>query len=184
MPLAVDADPRQSPILLADENEDHSWTLGILLQGAGYDVVTAADGHDALQAARAHRPGVAPLDLGMPGLDGYAFAKRLRAEEPTSETLLVALTGYSDERTRRRCGEAGFDHHLVKRSALTCSWPSCRSAAPPPDRPSRGMVDRGPGTRSRARPVCLHAAGVPTSAVPCAVTSAPPSSTMWTVSGN
>ena len=68
----------------------------------------------ALRAAEARPPQVALLDIGLPGMDGYELARRLRARPGLARAVLVALTGWGQEEDRRRAREAGFDHHLVK----------------------------------------------------------------------
>src|SRR4051812_18542404 len=83
--------------------------LGIL----GHDVESAADGPSAIEAALRHRPEVVLLDIGLPGMDGYEVAERLRAEGFTEATI-IGVSGYGEEASRRRSKEAGFDHHLVK----------------------------------------------------------------------
>jgi two-component system CheB/CheR fusion protein len=74
----------------------------------------AHDGLEALEAARDYRPEVAFLDIGMPGLDGYEVARRLRQEPGLEKVALVALTGWGQEQDRRRSREAGFDRHFIK----------------------------------------------------------------------
>jgi CheY-like chemotaxis protein len=85
----------------------------VLLELDGYEVATAADGPQALEIAQAKTPAAALIDIGLPGIDGYEVARRLRALTGPS-ALLVALTGYSDPDDRRRAAEAGFDAHVVK----------------------------------------------------------------------
>jgi PAS domain S-box-containing protein len=101
-------------ILVVDDNADAADTLAMLLTVRGYDVRVARDGPAALGAARDFRPELVLLDIGLPGMDGYAVARQLRAGHATSPLRLVALTGYGREEDRRRSAEAGFDHHLVK----------------------------------------------------------------------
>jgi CheY-like chemotaxis protein len=74
----------------------------------------AHDGPAALEAVRAYRPHVVLLDIGLPGLDGYEVAKRMRQQPVLQNVVLVAMTGYGQESDRQRAQEAGFDHHLVK----------------------------------------------------------------------
>lgn len=93
---------------------DAAETLGDLLEVWGYEVRCARDGHGAIEAARAGRPDAVLLDIGLPGLDGYEVARRLRQDPGLEHTLLVALTGYVQEADQRRAREAGFDHHLGK----------------------------------------------------------------------
>ena len=88
--------------------------LALLLRLAGQDVRTAYDGAAALTAAKEFRPDLVLLDIGMPGMDGYQVAQRLRKELNFRDQVLVALTGWGQEEDRRRSEEAGFDRHLVK----------------------------------------------------------------------
>jgi signal transduction histidine kinase len=101
-------------ILLADDNVDFSSSLATLLRGMGHELLVAEDGLRALEAAPSFRPDFAFLDIGLPGLNGYALARALRANPATSDTVLVAVTGWGQERDRQLAQEAGFDHHLVK----------------------------------------------------------------------
>jgi CheY-like chemotaxis protein len=86
----------------------------VLLRLEGHEVRVAGDGPAALAAAQADPPEMVVLDLGMPGLDGFEVARRLRALPGTQGSLLVAMTGWAQEEDRRRCHEAGFDGHLPK----------------------------------------------------------------------
>jgi CheY-like chemotaxis protein len=101
-------------VLIVEDNLDSAETLRLLLSTMGYEVKAVHDGLQGLQAACEFRPPVAVIDIGLPLLDGYELARRLRAHPETSDTLLIALTGYGQEDDRRRALEAGFDHHLVK----------------------------------------------------------------------
>ena len=105
--------PRQR-VLVVDDNQDAANTLATVLTLDGYDTKTASDGPSALDAAREFCPGVIFLDIGLPGMSGYAVAERLRADPAFAGTLLVALTGWGGEEDRRRIREAGFDIHLTK----------------------------------------------------------------------
>ncbi|HYN20018.1 MAG TPA: CheR family methyltransferase, partial [Thermoanaerobaculia bacterium] len=109
-PLA--APPRR--ILVVDDNVDTAESMALLLRLKGHEVVTAHDGPAALDKARSFIPEVVLLDIGLPGLDGYQVAKRLRRRRRTATALLVALTGYGQEEDLRLAREAGFDHHLTK----------------------------------------------------------------------
>jgi CheY-like chemotaxis protein len=100
-------------VLLIEDNADAREALRVLLELDGYDVEVAGDGPHGIEIARAKTPAVALVDIGLPGIDGYEVAKRLRAL-PGRRTFLVALTGYSDPDDRRRAEEAGFDAHVVK----------------------------------------------------------------------
>lgn len=101
-------------ILIVDDNRDSASTLAILLRQAGYETAVAYDGLSGVRVAETFQPEVALLDIGLPGIDGYTLAQRLRSHEELKNTLLVAVSGYGQPDDRRRSQEAGFDHHLVK----------------------------------------------------------------------
>lgn len=101
-------------ILVVDDNRDAARSLGMVLELLGHEVHLAFDGRTALKEAEAHCPEVIVLDIGLPGLDGYAVARQLRSQELTRNITLLALTGYAMEEDRRQALAAGFDHHLVK----------------------------------------------------------------------
>jgi CheY-like chemotaxis protein len=105
---------RALDVLVADDNVDLATSLGEVLVSIGYRVRLVHDGQAALDAALHAAPDVALLDIGMPGLNGYDLARRLRAEPTTRDVVLVAITGWGQEADKRRAREAGFDHHLVK----------------------------------------------------------------------
>jgi PAS domain S-box-containing protein len=111
----ADALPPRHRILIVDDNPDAANSLARLLTRLWHqDVQVAHDGPAALAAAQAFRPDVILLDIGMPGMDGYEVAQRLRRQPEFATTLLVALTGWGQEEDRRRSQDAGIDHHLVK----------------------------------------------------------------------
>lgn len=101
-------------LLVVDDNRDAAVSLSMLLRLQGHDVRIAHDGPTALEIARQSRPDVIFLDLGMPGMDGYEVARRLRQQPGLEKVVLAALTGWGQHEDRRRTAEAGFDHHLVK----------------------------------------------------------------------
>jgi CheY-like chemotaxis protein/anti-sigma regulatory factor (Ser/Thr protein kinase) len=101
-------------ILVVDDNADNAQSLAMLLRLLGHDVHVAGDGPSALEQAARHRPRLVLLDIGLPGMDGYEVARRLRAREPAGGPFLVAMTGYGQPEDRRRSAEAGFSGHLVK----------------------------------------------------------------------
>jgi signal transduction histidine kinase len=101
-------------ILIADDNNDALESLATLLQLSGHEVFTATNGGTALQSIERHLPEVVLLDIGMPLLDGYEVARRIRAQPWGQRITLVALTGWGQDSDRRRSREAGFDSHLVK----------------------------------------------------------------------
>jgi len=113
-PQASAAAPAARRVLVVDDNLDAAEGLAMLLQLKGHQVATAYDGEGAIDAAREFDPQVVLLDIGLPRLDGFEVARRLREEFPNRSMLLVALTGYGQERDRLRAREAGFDHHLLK----------------------------------------------------------------------
>ena len=101
-------------MLVVDDNVDTARGLARLLKLLGHDVRVAHDGPTAIEVARAHRPEIVLLDIGLPGMDGYEVARRLRAEECCKDALIIAVSGYGQQEDLRRSQEAGFDHHLVK----------------------------------------------------------------------
>jgi PAS domain S-box-containing protein len=101
-------------VLVVDDNVDTVSTLAMLVQESGHQVRTAYDGSAVLEAALDYRPNVVLLDIGLPGLNGYEVAKRLRQQPALQDAVLVAMTGYGRESDRQHSQEAGFDHHLVK----------------------------------------------------------------------
>ena len=105
---------RRFRILLADDNVDFSSSLATLLRSLGHELLVAEDGLRALEAAPSFQPDFAFLDIGLPGLNGYALARALRTNPATSATVMVAVTGWGQERDRQLAQDAGFDHHLVK----------------------------------------------------------------------
>src|SRR3979490_2101341 len=109
-----DAPPVRRRILVADDNADALQTLATVLELGGHEVFSAANGSLALESAERHLPEVALLDIGMPLLDGYEVARRIRAQAWGKRITLVAITGWGQESDRRRSQEAGFDSHLVK----------------------------------------------------------------------
>jgi PAS domain S-box-containing protein len=111
---AASADVPPLRILVADDNQDSAESLAMLLTMMGHDVRTELDGAQAVETARAFQPQVVLLDLGMPQLNGYEAARRIRALPGGDEVVLIAQTGWSQPEDRRRSQEAGFDHHVVK----------------------------------------------------------------------
>jgi PAS domain S-box-containing protein len=116
---ASDAEPlaphtQRRKFLVVDDNRDAADSLALLLRLQGAEVRVAYDGPSALDSARASRPDIVLLDLGLPGMDGFEIAAQMRAESALAGTRLVALTGWGQPEHRRATREAGFDHHLVK----------------------------------------------------------------------
>ncbi len=106
-------DGAEGHVLVVDDDRGAANTLALLLSSSGHAVEMAHDGEHGLKMAIAHRPKAALLDLKLPGMDGYALARRLR-ERFGRDLKLIALTGLDDPTDRARAKEAGFDHHLVK----------------------------------------------------------------------
>ena len=124
LPLSAEAAPAvrypqpvKSParrILVVDDNEDAADSLGMVLGLDGHEVIAAYTGDQALERAQAFRPDVVLLDIGLPGVDGYEVARRIRACTDLKAVCLVAVTGYGQDADKVRAREAGFAHHLVK----------------------------------------------------------------------
>jgi signal transduction histidine kinase/ActR/RegA family two-component response regulator len=106
--------PGRFRILVVDDNADFADSLGLMLRTLGHDVRVEHDGLAGLAAADVFRPDIAMLDIGMPHLDGYELARRLRARPATASCRLVAITGWGQPADRQRSSEAGFDEHIVK----------------------------------------------------------------------
>jgi PAS domain S-box-containing protein len=105
---------RAAHVLIVEDNPDAAEALSMLLAVLGHRVRVAHDGLAALDAVRTHHPEVVLVDIGLPGMDGYEVARRIRADATAGHPMLVALTGYGRDEDKRRSADAGFDHHLVK----------------------------------------------------------------------
>ena len=101
-------------ILIVDDNVDAAETMAMLLDLSGYETRTAFSGREALDVARAFQPEMVFLDIGMPGMNGYEVAKKLRANPATASARLIALTGWGTSEDLRKSIAAGFDAHLTK----------------------------------------------------------------------
>lgn len=106
--------PPGQRVLLVDDNTDSSEPLSLLLQAKGHDTRIATEGEQALAMADEFQPGYVVLDLGLPGMDGYEVARRLRQRPYGPDLVIVALTGWAGKEVRAKAAEAGFDYHLVK----------------------------------------------------------------------
>ena len=116
-----------SRILIVEDDEDTRTVLEEMLHDLGHEVRAANDGIGALEAAEALHPDVAILDIGLPHMDGYELARRLRsASDAPTDLKLIALSGYGRESDRRRSAEAGFDVHLVKPASVDVLADLCR----------------------------------------------------------
>jgi CheY-like chemotaxis protein len=97
-----------------DDNKDAAESMSMLLEMWGHEVVCAYDGRSALEVAAKCHPDAVFLDIGLPGMDGYEVAERLREQPESAHAILIAITGYGQDADRRRSRDAGIDHHLVK----------------------------------------------------------------------
>jgi CheY-like chemotaxis protein/two-component sensor histidine kinase len=106
--------PRPFRILVVDDNEDAAEMLAEVLRAVGHQVATAGDAAEALRIVHGFRPEIAVLDIGLPVMDGYALAARLRAELGSAAPRFIAVTGYGQQHDRERSLRGGFTAHLVK----------------------------------------------------------------------
>jgi len=141
-------------ILVVEDNRDAADSLRLLLEFSGHEVAVAYSGHDGVQAAEQYQPDVVLCDLGLPGLDGYGVARKLRDNPTTAKARLIAVTAYGQDEDRRRSHEAGFEQHLLKpvdpdalQGVLNCSAAlNRRSGVVPPSPESRR---KGPSATGR-----------------------------------
>jgi signal transduction histidine kinase len=113
-PKAEAGTPAARRVLVVDDNVDSAESLAMLLRLGGHEIETAYDGLQAVEAAERFKPDLVLLDIGLPGIDGYDAAARIREGCDGRELVLVAITGWGQEEDRRRSREAGFDAHLTK----------------------------------------------------------------------
>jgi PAS domain S-box-containing protein len=106
--------PSGKRLLVVDDNEDSANSLAMMLRLNGHEVRVAFSGVAALEMTKVYTPDMVFLDIGMPGMDGYEVARRMRQQPGLQNIVLVALTGWGQQEDRRRTAEAGFNHHLVK----------------------------------------------------------------------
>lgn len=114
VPPCAETTPPRCKLLIIDDNRDAADSLGMVLGLEGHSVEVAYDGVQGLQAVQGRMPEVVFLDLGMPGMNGFEIARRLRAMTGGDRIFLVALTGWGQEQDRERTRQAGFDLHLTK----------------------------------------------------------------------
>jgi PAS domain S-box-containing protein len=112
--VSVDEDQRQRKILVVDDNEDAAEMMAMVLRKRGHEVMLAFDGPEALEMASAFEPDVVCLDIGLPGMDGFEVARRLRSGPTGDDLVLLAVTGYGQTEDRERADSVGFDALLVK----------------------------------------------------------------------
>src|SRR5690606_25465318 len=101
-------------VLVVDDNIDAATVLRMAPEWEGHAVQVVHDGGEVAQAAREFAPDVVLCDIGLPGIDGYEVARRLRADPATAGVRMIALTGYASPDDRERSRDAGFDDHLAK----------------------------------------------------------------------
>ena len=106
------ASPRR--VLIVDDNEDAANSLAMILKLGGHETASVYTAVDALQRAAVFRPDVVLLDIGLPGMDGYEVAQKMRELPGLRDIRLVAVTGYGRSDDRLRARDAGFDDHLTK----------------------------------------------------------------------
>jgi signal transduction histidine kinase/HPt (histidine-containing phosphotransfer) domain-containing protein len=150
--------PSRSRVLVVDDNYDSAKSMALLLREMGHEVQMAFDGFEGVRAVSAFDPQIVFLDIGMPELDGYEAARRIRGLPRAQPITLVALTGYGQPDDRRRSREAGFDHYLVKPVErndldelflLGCAEVRAPAAGPEQAEPSSSDSPAGPARSTR-----------------------------------
>jgi len=119
LPMIVDASEEKSPsqarrVLVVDDNPDHLELLADLLKVRGYEVVRARDASEALRVISDQKPHACVIDIGLPDMDGYELARKLREIPETRDSRLIAVTGYGIKADTHLFEEAGFDHYFPK----------------------------------------------------------------------
>jgi CheY-like chemotaxis protein len=110
----IDSKAPSRRILIVDDNEDAANSLALILKLGGHETASVYSAVDALQRASAFRPDVVLLDIGLPGMDGYEVAQKMRELPGLRDVRLIAVTGYGRSDDRLRARDAGFDDHLTK----------------------------------------------------------------------
>jgi CheY-like chemotaxis protein len=113
-PPTVEPTSQAQRVLIVEDNRDAADSLADLLEIFGYQVRVAYSGTEGIEAAHLFRPRVVLCDIGLPGLDGYEVARRLRTTADTADARLIAITGYGTDVDSEKARDAGFDMHLVK----------------------------------------------------------------------
>jgi len=114
VPQVEQSVPAQLKVIVADDNKAAAGMLALILKMQGHEVRVCNDGLEAVSEAQRFEPDVVLMDIGMPNLDGYGAARKIRSETWGKSILLVALTGWGQQEDRQKTHDAGFDHHLVK----------------------------------------------------------------------
>jgi PAS domain S-box-containing protein len=133
-------------ILVVDDNVDSASSLATLLELSGHETRTVHDGLSAVEETLAFAPDVVLLDLGLPGIDGYEAARRIRTQPDGRSILIIAVTGWGQEEDRRRSREAGFDHHMVK-PLRAAALEHLLASSPRRAQTPRGLEDPMPGSQ-------------------------------------
>ena len=107
--------PQGRRVLVVDDNPDHRALLAELLRGRGYEVIEAQDASEALQLISGQKPDACVIDIGLPGMDGFELARKLREIPETRSSRLIAVTGYGTRADKAIFEEAGFDRYLPNR---------------------------------------------------------------------
>jgi CheY-like chemotaxis protein len=111
---AVTTTPRRFRILVVDDNHDSALSLAMMLSIMGHETRTAHDGESAVETAESFLPDVVLLDIGLPKLNGYEVAQRIREQAWGASMFLIAVTGWGQEEDRQRSSEVGLNVHMVK----------------------------------------------------------------------
>ena len=111
---AVTPIPRRFRILVVDDNHDSALSLAMMLSIMGHETRTAHDGESAVETAESFLPDVVLLDIGLPKLNGYEVAQRIREQSWGASMFLIAVTGWGQEEDRQRSSEVGLNVHMVK----------------------------------------------------------------------
>lgn len=127
-------------VVIAEDIEDCAESMALLLRIYGHEVEVARNGQTALAMVKTSQPDVLLLDIGLPGMDGYEVAQRLNEQLGQKKTIIIAVTGYGQERDLRRSADAGIDLHLTK---------------PVDPEQLRKILARFPDLLTECRPVCL-----------------------------
>jgi CheY-like chemotaxis protein len=125
-------------VLVVDDNVDAAESIAVFLRMEGHEVKSVSDGHEAIASSQVFAPQVVILDIGLPGMDGYQVARKLRELPQTRQALLIALTGYGQKEDASLAAQAGFAHHFVKptdpraiQSAISAYFKEHRSVVKP-----------------------------------------------------
>ncbi|HXU04270.1 MAG TPA: response regulator, partial [Polyangia bacterium] len=117
-PVSTNVPRQQRRMLVIEDEPDIAMAMRLVLEMAGHQVAIARNGPDGLATARAFKPEVVLCDIGLPGMDGYEVARRIRADETLRASFLVALSGYAQVDDVAAARAAGFDEHLAKPASL------------------------------------------------------------------